>query len=525
MKRHLLYILGLLIVTSWSSCREDFEFEPSTGNLVFERDTVYLDTVFTNIGSSTYNLRVYNRSNKDILIPTIHLERGISSFYRLNVDGLTGLDGPQEGKFFENVELLANDSLFIFIETTIDIEELAQTDNQFLYTDRILFDSGSNEQHVDLITLVKDAVFIFPSRDSETGIIETLSFDTNGDGTPEETEIQGRFLSDEELIFTNNKPYVIYGYAAVDDEQTLVMEPGTRVHFHVNSGILITSGGSLQINGGPSSDPELLENEVVLQGDRLEPLFEDIPGQWGTIWLFDGSIENSINYTTIKNASVGILSEGNDASVIDKLTLTNTQIYNSSLFGVLGRATSISAENVVINNAGQASFAGTIGGRYNLIHCTIANYWTNSFRDFPALFFNDFVLVDENSIATNALSVNLSNSIVYGNDNPEFLFSQQGDVFNFKFSNSLLRFNNSNLEGTTNYDFSNTNHYEANVFNVDPDFEDPFNNLMRISESSGANGIGSTIFSSMVPFDLLNVERSNSPDAGAYESTDFQGDN
>jgi hypothetical protein len=29
----------------------------------------------------------------------------------------------------------------------------------------------------------------------------------------------------------------------------------------------------------------------------------------------------------------------------------------------------------------------------------------------------------------------------------------------------------------------------------------------------------------MVPFDLLNVERSNSPDAGAYESTDFQGDN
>jgi hypothetical protein len=461
----------------------------------------------------------------DIVIPSIRLEQGTGSFYTLNVDGTTGLDGAQQGKVFENIELLANDSLFIFIETTIDIEELVQTDNQFLYTDRILFDSGANQQDVDLVTLVKDAVFIFPSRDPDTGIIETLSFDTNGDGTPEETEIQGRFLSEEELIFTNQKPYVIYGYAAVDAEQTLILEPGVRVHFHADSGILITAGGSLQIKGEQSNDPELLENEVILQGDRLEPLFEDIPGQWGTIWLFDGSLNNSINHATIKNASVGILAEGNDQSVTDKLVLTNTQIYNSSLFGVLGRATSITAENIVINNAGQASFAGTIGGRYNLVHCTIANYWTSSFRDFPALFFNDFVLLDENSIATNGLTANLSNSIVYGNNNPEFLFSQQGDEFNFKFSNSLLRFNNSNLEGTTNYDFSNTDHYEANVFNTDPDFEDPFNNLMRISESSGANGIGSTIFSSMVPFDLLNIERSDSPDAGAYESIEFEGDN
>lgn len=104
-------------------------------------------------------------------------------------------------------------------------------------------------------------------------------------------------------------------------------------------------------------------------------------------------------------------------------------------------------------------------------------------------------------------------------------FSQQGDDFNFKFSNSLLRFNNTNLEGTPNYDFDNSEQYENNVFNVDPDFEDPFSNLMRIGESSGANGIGSPVFSSIVPFDLLNIERSPQPDAGAYESTELEGDN
>ena len=42
---------------------------------------------------------------------------------------------------------------------------------------------------------------------------------------------------------------------------------------------------------------------------------------------------------------------------------------------------------------------------------------------------------------------------------------------------------------------------------------------MRIGEESGANGIGSTTFSNMVPFDILNVERGLEPDAGSYEST------
>jgi len=525
LKKQFVYILGIIFLLTWSSCREDFEFEPSSGNLIFERDTVYLDTVFTNIGSSTYNLKVYNRSNTDIVIPSIQLEQGSNSFYRLNVDGTTGLEGEQQGKYFENVELLAQDSLFIFIETTVDIEQLSQSDTQFLYTDRILFDSGSNEQDVDLVTLVKDAVFIFPNKDPNTGIIETLSFDIDGDGNAEETQIQGRFLGDDELLFTNEKPYVIYGYAAVDRDKTLVMEAGARVYFHRDSGLLVTSGGSLNINGELSTDPELLENEVILAGNRLEPFFEDIPGQWGTIWLFNDSEDNEINYTTIKNATVGILSEGNDQSESDKLLIRNSQIYNSSAFGVLGRATSISAENLVINNSGQASFAGVVGGRYSLTHCTIANYWNNSFRDFPALFFNDFIQVDETSIATNPMNFSVSNTIVYGNDNPEFLLVQQGDNFDFKFSHCLLRFNNANLEGNPNYDFNNPEQYLNNVFNENPEFEAPFENRLKINESSGANGIADPTVAAQVPFDITNTARGASPDAGAYESSEQPSDN
>jgi hypothetical protein len=178
----------------------------------------------------------------------------------------------------------------------------------------------------------------------------------------------------------------------------------------------------------------------------LEPLFENVPGQWGTIWLFNGSVNNTINYATIKNATIGVLSEGNQAAANDKLTISNSQIFNASSFGILGRATSITAENVVINNCGQSSFAGTFGGKYNFTHCTIANYWNNSFRQFPALLLNDFIVDDTNTIFTNPLSeANFNNCIVYGNDNPEFLLENEGDVFNFKFTNCLLRFSSNNL--------------------------------------------------------------------------------
>ena len=39
------------------------------------------------------------------------------------------------------------------------------------------------------------------------------------------------FLEDSELTFTNEKPYVIYGYAAVDEGDILTVETGARVHF------------------------------------------------------------------------------------------------------------------------------------------------------------------------------------------------------------------------------------------------------------------------------------------------------
>ncbi|MCX7552148.1 hypothetical protein [Xanthomarina sp. F2636L] len=516
MKQAFYLILCLSVLISTNSCRKDLDFGPSSGNLEFSKDTIYLDTVFTNIGSSTYNLKVYNRSSNDISIPSIRLALGEDSEYRLNVDGMPG-------KSFENVEILAKDSMYVFVETTIDINNLPNLNGEFLYTDKIEFDSGSNFQSVELVTLVKDAVFIYPDKDNTTGIIETLTLNIGGEVV--ETEIQGRYLLPSELTFTNQKPYVVYGYAAVPNNEILTVEAGSRVHFHANSGILVAEGASLHVNGALSSDPDLLENEVIFEGDRLEPAFSNVPGQWGTIWMIDGSVNNIINYATIKNGAVGILSEGNPDAINNKLTITNSQIYNSSNFGILGRRTSILAENIVINNSGQTSFAATYGGKYNVTHSTIANYWNNGFRQFPALLINNFFDTVDTRFITDLTEANFNNCIIYGNDNPEFILDEIEDpsvVFNFKFTNCLLRFEDTSGNFTgANYDFNNPALYELNVFNQNPAFKDTGANQMIIGNDSAANGIGNLSFAGQVPNDILGVSRTTSPDAGAYQHADF----
>ncbi|MDW5289336.1 hypothetical protein [Formosa sp. PL04] len=516
MKRIFYFISCCLFLMLWSSCRKDFDFTPSNGMLTFSKDTVYLDTIFTNIGSSTYNLKVYNNSNQDIVIPSLKLALGEASDYRLNVDGMAG-------KVFENVEILAKDSMYIFIETTIDYSDFSNPESTYLYTDEIEFTSGTSSQKVDLVTLVKDAVFIYPSKDDE-GIIETLTVEVDGELV--KTEIQGRYLSEEELNFTNDKPYVIYGYAAVPNNKTMTVDAGSRLHFHANSGLFVGEGASLQVNGSYSYDQENLENEVVFEGDRLEPAFSDVPGQWGTIWLYQDSRNNTFNFATIKNATVGILSESNPND--NKLTLKNTQIYNSSNFGVLGRNTSITAENLVINNSGQSSFAATLGGRYNVTQSTIVNYWSNSFRQYPALLINNYTLDEENTAYLADLTeANFNNCIIYGNDNPEFIIDELEDdevVFNFKFTNCLALFQNSSSNNFTgpNYDFDDTTHYENMIFNENPEFKDPNTNQLIIGEDSKAIDQGNLVFANQVPLDILNKNRTAAPDLGAYQHTVFE---
>jgi len=503
------YTLFFFIVTLliFSSCRKDFSAELSSSELSFSKDTVYLDTVFTNIGSSTYNLKVYNKSNNAISIPTIKLGRGENSFYRLNVDGTPG-------KYFENIEILAKDSIYIFVETTINYNQVTNP----IYTDSIVFDAGEKLQDVKLVTLVKDAHFLYPSKDSN-GFIETLTIGTDTEGN--ETKIQGFYLNDN-TVFTNEKPYVIYGYCAIAEGKTLTIEAGAKLHFHSNSGLIATKNASLIINGE-------LNNEVIIEGDRLEPQFSDIPGQWGTLWLRAGSKNHNINYTIIKNASAGIIMDSIGSNSSPTLTIKNSQIYNSANYGILGRETNIKGENLAINNSGQSSLACIIGGRYNFTHSTFTNFWDNSLRQFPSVLINNYFTYIENNIeiveTRDLVEANFTNCIIDGNNSIELILDKiEGALFNYTFTNNLIKFNdiNSSFSEIEEYNFENTSHYIENIFNGNSDFKSPYTNQLFIGENSEGIQKANTQGSILVPFDILGIQRTLPADIGAYQHIIFE---
>ena len=523
--RRLLLLILIGFAVSLTSCRNDFEFESKTGGLEFSKDTVYLDTVFTNIGSSTYTLKVYNRSSKNISIPSLRLKDGTASKYRLMVDGMAG-------QVFENVEMLAKDSMYIFVSVTAEVADANPSD--FLYTDKILFgdETNPNHQKVELVTLIQDAYFIYPGRvqnPDETYTYDELNLGVDGDGNP--ISIRGRFLEEthpangNELHWTNTKPYVVYGYAAVPSNKTLVVDAGARVHFHAESGLIVANNASIQVNGSPSTTAAL-ENEVIFEGDRLEPDFSEVPGQWGTIWFSVGSTNNQINNLTIKNATVGMLVTGNDNTPNPTLNLKNTQIYNCSNVGILARNGNIEGKNVVVNNCGQTSFAGSYGGSYEFTHCTFANYWSRPNQ--TAVSLDDFIQTSSGYIIEPLTKANFKNCIIYGSSNLGINLQKRGTstAFNYNFDHCLLKFidYNNALSSNPLYQFSNANLYTTCLIATNssinkPDFENPTNNKLRIGQYSAAKGTAKTQYSTFN--DLLNQNRTGATDMGAYNWTLF----
>ena len=500
--RYFITFLICIALVSVSSCRKDFSTIPNFGSLEFSKDTIFLDTVFTNIGSASYNLKVYNRGSKSITIPKVTLENGTSSNYRLNVDGITG-------KEFNDIDILAKDSIFVFIETTINASNVTNP----LYTDRILFDNGSNQQDVNLVTLVQDANFIYPGKDPITMKIDSLTIDGQA------TNIKGRFLTDDELTFTNLKPTVIYGYAAVPSNKTLTIEAGARVHFHNNSGLIIDDKATLKVNG-------TLTEKVVFEGDRLETSFSKIPGQWGTIWMRAGSKDNEIYHAQIKNGIIGILIDSIGSTSTPTLKLQNSEIYNHSNFGILARETNIEGHNIVIGSAGEASFAATIGGTYNFTHSTFANFWNNGIRQLPAVLVNNFfTYVDTNGQEINETrnlnAANFTNCIFDGNNNIEFVLDKVdgGGIFNYNISNCMIQFNDTSnsFDDNTELDFTNS-YYQNIILNGNNHFRDSQNSDFIIGQDSDAINKADT---SLFNLDILGIDRTTNPDIGAYQHIIF----
>ena len=127
--------------------------------LVFSADTVMFDTVFTSLGSSTHQLKVYNPYQEDLNISEVRLMGGAQSRFKLNLDG-------EPGTVFHDKIVPANDSLFTLLNVTID-----PTDGSlpFIVEDSLMFVTNGNTQMVKLVAWGQNAHFIVADRPPRTG--------------------------------------------------------------------------------------------------------------------------------------------------------------------------------------------------------------------------------------------------------------------------------------------------------------------------------------------------------------------
>ena len=476
------YSLFLLVITILFACKkEDLNGSDYSTTLRFSTDTITFDTIFASIGSITKTLTVYNYNNLDVRT-NINLIGNSSAHFRMNIDGISGNNQS-------DIKIPAQDSIFIFLEVTIDP---SSNNTPYILSDSLVFTTGTTIQDVDVVAWGQDAYF---------HTANTYEDIVNGTDTT-------RFyyhLLDCSMPWVNDKPHVIYGYAIVDEGETLTISEGCNIYLHKNSGILVgnpfseSKGESIRINGS-------LGNEVVFQGDRLDPWYKDIPGQWDRIWLMPGSIDNEINYAIIKNGNIGLHADtvyNNNPTA----TIRNTIIKNMSGIGILGQGANIHAENTVISKCGQYAVACNIGGAYNFTHCTFANYWSYNSRKTPSILLNNYYEgTDGNIYVRDLVEANFTNCIIEGSLSTEISFQEQeSGQFNYNFNHCLIK-----IDPTINTDNMN---YQNTIINQAVNFKDAYGGDFHLEENSPAIDAGNIT----INLDDIQGNTRNTPDIGAYE--------
>ncbi len=456
----LCFLLGLISVVSLS-CRKKDQVDATPGlQLAFSTDTVFFDTVFPTVGSITQRLIVYNQNNNKVSISSVSLAGGQASYYRLNIDGAPAVSAS-------NIEIPGNDSIFIFVRVTIDPQNL---NTPYVISDSIGFVTNGTSQHVKLVAWGREAIFY--RRASLTG----------------------------NVTWDSTRARVIYGSVRVDTNASLSIMPGTRVYFHKDAYLAVSYQSTLKI-------PGTLEHPVRFQGDRMDPFYKDLPGQWGGIYLEKGSRDHEINYAYIKNGMFGLAADSLGSSTAPMLTLTNSIIQNMASVGIYAYGTSINSVNCVIADCGGNCLAVDYGGSYDFRQLTVANYWFSSVRHAASVYLSNYSYDSLGRKVTNPLSkASFANAIIYGSNDDEIQLDSVAAVpFEYNFDHAILK---------TKLKTNNPLRYINCTVNKDPVFVDVAKLDYSIDSISPAIGAGKDIG---ITYDIRGNARANPPALGAYE--------
>ena len=386
-------IFYLLLIALCAACGNDDSFSASSGlQLSFSMDTLKMDTVFSNIPSSTYAFWVHNNNDAGLKLQTVRLKRGNQTGFRVNVDGVY-LDNSN-GSQTSNVEIRRKDSILVFVELTA-----ATTQQQApkLVEDDLLFSLESGrEQKVNLRAWAWDAVKMY------SPVIE------------KDTEI------------ASEQPIVIYGDMTVKEGVTLTLR-NAQLYFHDSSGLEVY--GTLQA-----------EN-CLMRGDRLDHMFDYLPydrvsGQWAGIHFYKSSTANTLQGTEIRSANEGIVCDS--AAISEnayRLRMEHCIVHNSLNSNISATNARLLLDHCQLSNAGGDCLA-VFGGNVTLRYCTLAQFYPYSAQRGDALYFT-------NRWGKKSLPLKLSceGCIVTGYADDVLTGEDTGDGtdFLYHFNNCLLR--------------------------------------------------------------------------------------
>ena len=479
MMRKVLFIV--LCACALFACRE---YQPSadpTLRLTFSHDTVCFDTVFTQQGSSTFTLKVYNRNTSALIIDRIWLEEG--KIFRVNVDG------EQDLSRLTNLQINGGDSAFVFVRVT-DFGALS-ADGVILMEDLLHFHLANGAtQNVVLEAYGQNAVRI-----GKPGCGRTEFF---------------------QYHFTATKPYLLFDTVIIGGKTTI--DAGARIYMHNKA--CIYALGDVVAKG-------TLEAPITICGDRLDRLFDSVPyryagGGWNGIYLQTESPQNyTFEYVDILSGTVGLSCYSNRSTNLPKLTMNGCRIHNHTMYGlVLTNVDAVVSNTEISNCASYCIYCD--GGTHTFAHTTIASYFGNTNIRVQTVAKENASAVFINNLQKSEPFTNSSfyNSIITGYLKNQLVVATPFDqYYEGAFVGNYLKTDTLLLP-----------HADRNVYWQKDDTAAVFKNTyykykeyiyydFHLDSISPAKGIGDSIAALSYPIDREGVNRLDKrPDAGCYQS-------
>jgi len=476
------FVFSLLFITS---CSKETYYSGDDVRITFSKDTLRFDTVFTTLGSATRFVKIYNLKDQPVQA-SIALEEGSNSFFRINADGI---QGPE----VSGVEIGPNDSIYVFVEVTIDPDQPLSV-SPFIIEEKLVINVNGRTFKATLEAWGQNANYL-PSSDGKGGQV-LLSCDF------------------KELVWEDPKPYVIYGILYVD-ECTLVWPAGTRIYVHGgivrNEDAIYNDGMIVFLKNARLKSRGTLEKPVKLEGDRLEPEFKDVPSQWNGLLFWQQSRKNELVHTQIKNAIFGVRADS-----LTEVSLNSCIISNTGGPALIGRFSDIYAENCLFFENNSFGMQLTYGGNYTFNYCTVASYTGNR----EAVLLTDFFCNDPlclTGVRLKPLKASFTNCILTGADQDEIAlgqFSENAELFKYEFRHCGIRVKEL-LEPKNHPDFFDFCTSCVEIKPGDKVFKNTFENDYKLDSMSVM--LGKALPLQGITTDILGKMRKAAPDPGCYE--------